>query len=73
MIQHGDDFAIGIFPQRHACFNRFANVAGEDVMPAPIIETGNMPTVFESVVERKDLAQKIPRAPEIVFVRTRAH
>jgi hypothetical protein len=42
-------------------------------MPAPIIEAGNVPTMFETVVEQEDLAQEIANAEIIVFVLARSH
>lgn len=67
VIQHSNDSAIRGFPKRHPLFHRFKDIAGFDVMPAPVIEPRDMPTVFEPVIERKDFAQKIAGAPEVVF------
>jgi hypothetical protein len=41
--------------------------AGFDEMPAPVIQTGNMPAVFQAVIEQKNFAQKVANPPVISF------
>jgi hypothetical protein len=67
VVEHSGDPAVGSFPKYQALFERFANSTGCDEMPAPIIEAGDVPTMFETVVEQEDLAQEIANAPEVIF------
>ncbi|MFO7681269.1 MAG: LamB/YcsF family protein, partial [Chloroflexota bacterium] len=72
-MRDGGQVAIFGFPAGRDLFERRGDLAGGDEMPAPVVEAGDVPTVFEAVVEQEDLAQEIAGTEVIVCGGERTH
>ena len=66
-VQDCGHLSIVCFPGNRHLIERRSLMAGQNEVPAPVVEAGHMPAVFETVVEQEDLSQEIADAPKITF------
>ena len=66
-VRNGDDCAVCGFPGDGDLLEGRGDLAGGDEVPAPVIEAGHVPAVFEAVVEQENFAQEVADAEVVVF------
>ncbi len=64
-VCNSDELPARGFPGGSDLLERRGYLAGKDEMPAPIVEAGDVPAVFEAVVEEEDFAQEVTGAKVI--------